>query len=89
MDHISFVNLALFPFCNPIVNPVVAAATVAKVGSLVWPLACRTRAFYGLPIAHGDNRPRAGAQQHGRRCTCMWGGVISIVNPTTFTVKEP
>lgn len=89
MDHVPLVNLMPFPMCNSIANPIVAAATAAKLGVFT-PAAClpNTPAPWtpGAPTVRLGGMP---ALDSTSRCTCVYGGMISIVNPVALTVTEP
>jgi hypothetical protein len=89
MDHTTVVNIPPFPLCNSIANPIVAAATAAKLGVFT-PAAC-------LPNTPGPWTPGAPTVRIGgmpaldstSTCLCVYGGMISIVNPVAVTVNEP
>lgn len=89
MDHVPLVNIMPFPLCNSIANPIVAAATAAKLGVFT-PAAClpNTPAPWvpGSPTVMIGGAP---ALSSTSRCMCAYGGVISIVSPIAFTVNEP
>jgi len=88
-DHIPIVNITPFPLCNSIANPIVAAATAAKLGVFT-PAAC-------LPLTPGPWTPGSPTVRIGglpalcssSTCQCAWGGTISIINPVALTVDEP
>ena len=89
MDHVPLVNIGPFPLCNSIANPIVAAATAAKLGVFT-PAACvpNTPAPWvpGSPTVLIGGSP---ALNSTSTCTCVYGGIISIVSPVAFTVNEP
>lgn len=88
-DHVSLVNIPPFPLCNSIANPIVAAATAAKLGVFT-PAACLP--LTPAPWTPGSPTVRIGgltALSSASTCQCAWGGVISIVNPVALTVDEP
>ena len=88
-DHTTVVNIAPFPLCNSIANPIVAAATAAKLGVFT-PAACLPNT--PVPWTPGSPTVRiAGmpALSSGSTCQCLYGGVISVVNPVAVTVDEP
>lgn len=89
LDHIPFVNIMPFPLCNSPVNPVVAAATAAKAGVLT-PAACLPNT--PIPWATGSPTVSIGkmpALNNCSTCTCVYGGMISIVNPIAISIAEP
>lgn len=81
MDHVPMVNILPFGMCNSIANPVVAAATAAKLGVFT-PAACipNTAAPWvpGSPTVLLGKMPMLNSTS---KCMCMWGGQISIVMP--------
>lgn len=88
-DHVPIVNITPFPLCNSIANPVVAAATAAKLGVFT-PAACLP--LTPAPWAPGSPTVRIGglpALSSSSTCQCAWGGVISVVNPVAVTVDQP
>jgi hypothetical protein len=80
-DHIPLVNILPFGMCTAVSNPTVAAATTAALGVLT-PMPCvpvtstpwiptsPTKLIGGQPALTADSQ-----------CLCVWGGVITIVNP--------
>lgn len=86
MDNVPFKNIAPFGMCTTLTNPVVAAATAAKLGAFT-PAAC-------IPVTPAPWTPGSPTVQVGKMpsltnsCTlmCQWGGVISITNPGQVTV---
>ncbi len=88
-DHIPMVNILPFGMCTSLANPTVASATAAALGVLT-PMPCipSTPAPWvpGSPTVLIDMMP---ALNNTSKCTCLWGGVISIVAPGQFTVMEP
>jgi hypothetical protein len=89
MDHIPLVNIMPFGMCASIANPVVAAATAAKLGVFT-PAACipATVAPWtpGAPTVMLGEMP---ALDNTSTLMCMWGGVIQFVSPGEFTVSVP
>ena len=79
-DHASMVNLAPFGKCRSLAYPATAAATAAALGTLT-PMPCVHNT--PLPWAGGKsdylikNQP---ALLKSCKCTCMWGGIISITD---------
>src|SRR6185503_9529916 len=89
MDNIPMANIAPFGMCNSASNPVVAAATGAALGAMT-PMPCipATVAPWapGSPTVLIGNMP---ALNDSSKLNCMWGGVISILNPGATTVQVP
>ncbi|MEO8935535.1 MAG: DUF4280 domain-containing protein [Burkholderiaceae bacterium] len=89
MDHVPLVNIMPFPMCNSIANPIVAAATAAKLGVFT-PAACLpvTPAPWtpGAPTVYLGGMP---ALDSTSTCMCVYGGMISIVDPVALTVMQP
>src|SRR6266508_3889260 len=78
MDHVPFVNITPFPLCNSMANPVVAAATAAKLGVFT-PVACLPTT--PAPWAPGSPTVLIGgmpALNNTSTCMCVYGGIISI-----------
>jgi hypothetical protein len=89
MDHVSLLNIPPFPLCNSIANPIVAAATAAKLGVFT-PAACLPNTL--APWTSGSPTVLVGgipALNSTSTCMCMYGGIISIANPVAVTVTEP
>jgi len=88
-DHAPLLNIAPFPLCNSIANPIVAAATAAKLGVFT-PAAClpNTPAPWtpGSPTVLIGGIP---ALSSASTCQCLYGGVISVIQPVAVTVNEP
>ena len=89
MDNKPMVNILPFGMCNTISNPVVAAATAAKLGVFT-PAACipNTAAPWmpGSPTVLVGNMP---ALNNNCKLMCMWGGVIQVLNPGQFQTQVP
>jgi hypothetical protein len=89
MDHIPMVNIMPFGMCRSPANPVVAAATVAKLGVLT-PMPCvpATPAPWvpGAPTVMLGNMPTL---DNTSTLMCMWAGEIKFVDPGEFTVMVP
>lgn len=87
MDNKPFVNILPFGMCNSMANPVVAAATAAKLGVFT-PMPCIpvTPAPWvpGMPTVLIGNMP---ALDMNSKCMCAYGGVISILSPGQFVVQ--
>lgn len=79
-DHASMVNLAPFGKCRSLAYPATAAATAAALGALT-----------PMPCVHNTPMPWIGGKSDyliknqpallkSCKCTCMWGGMISITD---------
>ena len=89
MDNKPMVNILPFGMCNTITNPVVAAATAAKLGAFT-PAPCipATVAPWvpGAPTVLVGNIP---ALDSTSKLMCMWGGVIQVTNPGQTQAQVP
>ena len=89
MDNIPLLNILPFGMCTSLANPTVAAATAAALGVLT-PMPCVpvTAAPWvpGSPTVLIGNMP---ALNLTSKLMCNWGGVISIMTPSQFTVNVP
>ncbi len=89
MDNKPMVNIPTFGMCNCLGNPTVAAATATAMGVLT-PMPCipNTVAPWtpGSPTVHLGNQP---ALNNTSKCTCLWGGVISITNAGQVSCNIP
>ncbi len=89
MDHIPLVIILPFAMCSSMANPVVIAATVAKLGVMT-PMPCvpATPAPWvpGAPTVLLGNMP---ALSNSSKLMCMWAGVIQVVVPGQFTEMIP
>lgn len=76
MDFAPMVNIMPFGMCNTMSNPVVAAATAAKMGVFT-PAACIPAVtapwMPGAPQCLIQGQP---ALTRNSQCMCMWGGLI-------------
>lgn len=87
MDNVPMTNIMPFGMCNSIANPTVAAATAAALGVLT-PMPCIPAT--PAPWAPGSATVLLGkmpALTNTCTCNCMWGGVITIVNPGETTIS--
>jgi len=83
LDKLPMMNILPFGMCRSMVNPTVAAATAAARGALQM-MPC-------VPVIPGAWVPadpmtlvrNAPAVSAGSKLICVYGGVISIVSPTT------
>ena len=84
MDFKPLVNVLPFGLCRSLANPVVIAATVAKLGVLT-PMPCIPVPagpwIPGVPKVLIGNMP---ALDFSCKLMCAWGGVIQIVAPGQF-----
>jgi hypothetical protein len=89
MDHVPMLNIMPFGMCITPSNPAVAAATTAALGVLT-PMPCVpvTTAPWipGAPTVLLGNMP---ALDNTHQLMCMWGGVITVVNPGQMTEQIP
>lgn len=89
MDHKPMVNIPPFPMCSSPANPTVIAATAAKSGVFT-PAACVPATpspwVPGIPNVLIGMMP---AIDNTCTCNCIWGGVISVVNPGQLTEDIP
>lgn len=86
MDHKPLVNIMPFGMCQSLANPVVAAATAAKLGVLT-PMPCMPNTVApwtpGSPTILVGNFP---VLNNSSKLMCTWGGVIQIINPGQTTI---
>jgi hypothetical protein len=88
-DMVPFVNISTFGMCMTPTNPAVATATTAASGVLT-PVPCVP--VITAPWAPGSPTVNIGgvpALNITSKCMCMWGGVISVMNPGQMTVQVP
>lgn len=89
MDFVPMLNIMTFGMCTSQSNPTVAAATAAALGTPT-PAPCipvTTMPWKpGAPTVLIANFP---ALDNSSTCQCMWGGVITVVNPGQKTVMIP
>lgn len=81
MDMIPMTNIMSFGMCQSISNPTVASATSAAMGVLT-PMPCTPAitapwAPPGKTMVMGQP-----ALINNAKCMCMWGGMISVNNPS-------
>lgn len=81
MDHLPIANIPPFGMCSSPANPTVIAATAAAMGVLT-PMPCvpNTPAPW-VPGAVMTTVNGAPALTAGSTCNCVWGGVITVLNP--------
>ncbi|MCG8471645.1 MAG: DUF4280 domain-containing protein [Desulfobacterales bacterium] len=88
MDMAPLMNILPFGMCNSMSNPVVAAATAAKLG-VFSPMPC-------VPAIAGPWTPGAATVMVGSipvvdktsMLMCSWGGVIQVKKPGQESVKD-
>lgn len=89
MDNKPLVNILPFGTCSSMANPVVAAATAAKLGVMT-PMPCvpNTTAPWlpGAPTVLLANMPTL---NNNSKLMCNYGGVIQVINPGQVTVMVP
>ncbi len=88
MDFKPGVNIPPFVMCNAPANPTVIAATTAALGvktpgactpvTTPWTPGCTTVLINNIPALNNSSK-----------CTCTWGGSISITSPGQTTVQVP
>ena len=79
-DCVPVTNIPTFGMCNSALNPTVAAATAAALGVLT-PMPCipvTAPWAPGVPTVLVRNAPALDAAS---KCTCAYGGQISITTP--------
>lgn len=89
LDSKPMVNIVPFGMCTSMSNPQVAAATAAAMGVLT-PMPCMPATV--APWVPGSPTVLLGpapALTNASKCTCMWGGMISIVMAGQVTVQAP
>jgi hypothetical protein len=89
MDYAPIANIPPFGMCMTPTNPAVATATTAASGVLT-PVPCVP--VITAPWAPGSPTVLIGgipALNVTSKCMCMWGGVISVVQPGQMTVQVP
>jgi Domain of unknown function (DUF4280) len=89
-DSAPVVNIAPFALCQSPTNPVVIAATAAKLGVFT-PMPCVPATPVpwipgGAPTVLIGTAPALDAQA---TLTCLWGGVIKVVQPGQMSVLIP
>lgn len=86
-DSAPMVNIPPFGMCTSMANPSVASATSAAMGVLT-PMPCVPST---TPWVGGAMQTMIGgkpALTAGATCTCVFGGVIQILNPGAFRTTE-
>ncbi|MBQ9335044.1 MAG: DUF4280 domain-containing protein [Alphaproteobacteria bacterium] len=81
-DFVPMLNIKPFGNCITLSNPVVAAATAAKLGTLT-PMPC----IPIIPAPWTSAKPSLSGILHSTcKCMCVYGGVIQIINPGQVSV---
>ena len=87
MDNIPMVNIMPFGMCRSLMNPTVAAATAAAMGTLT-PMPCIPLIpapwVPGSPTVLIGGKP---ALNNSCKLNCAYGGIISINNPGTMNIQ--
>ncbi len=86
MDSVPMLNVLPFIMCKSMANPTVAAATAAALGVLT-PMPCipvTTPWSPGIPAVQIGGQA---ALDDGSKCTCSWGGSITIKLNTQFQTQ--
>ena len=81
IDFVPVLNIPPFGACTSLANPMVAAATAAALGVLT-PMPCVPVTV--APWIPGSMKVMNGpmpAVDNACKQTCMWGGVIQVINP--------
>jgi Domain of unknown function (DUF4280) len=88
-DHVPLVNIGTFGMCSSPANPVVISATAAKLGVFT-PMPCipatATPWVAGAPTVLIGGIP---ALDNVSQCMCMWGGVVTVIDPATVKTNVP
>lgn len=88
MDFTPLVNILPFGMCKSLLYPLTAAQTAAALGALT-PAACIPAT---TPWTPGSTKVTIGgipALTNTSKCQCVYGGSISIVNPSTTKETIP
>lgn len=89
LDFAPMKNVMPFAMCSSPANPVVIAATAAKLGVFT-PAPCVPATLQpwtpGSPTVLVAKQP---ALHNGCTLMCQWGGVITVTNPGQLTVTVP
>lgn len=89
LDHVPMVNVMPFGACMSLANPAVASATSAAAGVLT-PMPCIPNTpspwVAGAPTVLLAGAP---ALDNVSTLMCLWGGVITVLNPGEMTELIP
>jgi hypothetical protein len=89
MDFVPLMNIMPFGMCQSPTNPVVIAATAAKLG-VFSPMPCVPAVV--LPWVPGSPKVLIGglpALNNSSQCVCLWAGIITITFAGQTTVQIP
>jgi hypothetical protein len=89
MDNVAFLNIMPFGTCMSLANPATATLTAAAFGVLTpGPCTPMTPAPWmpGAPTVLIGGKP---ALNSTSKCSCVYGGVISVSVPTAVTETVP
>lgn len=89
MDYVPLMNIMPFGMCQSPTNPVVIAATAAKLGVFT-PMPCIPAVV--LPWVPGSPKVLIGgipALNDSSQCVCLWAGIIQITFSGQTTVQIP
>ena len=81
MDHKPFLNIPPFGMCLTLSNPAVAAATSAALGVFTPAPCVPVTSFPWVPGAIQTHIANFPALNNTCTANCMWGGVITVLNP--------
>lgn len=87
LDYQPLVNIPNFGMCSSMMNPTVASATAAAMGILT-PMPCMPVIL--APWMPGSSNVLIGnvpALTDSCQCSCMYGGLIKVVNPGQMTIQ--
>jgi Domain of unknown function (DUF4280) len=86
MDFVPIVNIPTFGLCYSPANPVVIAATIAKLGVFT-PMPCVPATV--VPWIPGASKVlinKMPALTNTSICNCLWGGIIGVIYPGQIKV---
>ncbi len=89
MDHQPMVNIKPFGMCRSLSNPAVASATAAANGTLTPQPCIPVTTAPWIPGAPTVTIVNKSALNNTSKCTCNWGGMISVKNPAVKMVTIP
>jgi hypothetical protein len=89
MDHIPMTNIMPFGMCLSPSNPQVAAATAAAAGVLTPQPCIPVTPAPWTPGGVTVNNTNQVTLDNMSKCTCNWGGMISIVTPGQTSTMVP
>ena len=86
-DNIPFVNIPPFGLCTSLANPITAAQTTAALGVLTPGMCTPVLPAPWLPGSPTTLIGQIPALNNSCKCACVYGGMISIVNPASTSVN--